>query len=104
MPGLDFQRLRTEVAMTEVLELLGFVATNGKGDQLYGPCPLHTTTEERSRRFSVNLKTGRFYCRQCGRFGNQLELWAAAKHQPIYDAALDLCGQLHREPPWIHRW
>jgi len=38
MPGLDFQRLRSEIPMTEVLELLGFVATNGSGDQLYGPC------------------------------------------------------------------
>ena len=74
MPGLDFQWLRSEIPMAEVLELLGFVATNGSGDQLYGPCPLHVTTKERSRRFSVNLKTGRFYCRECRRFGNQLEL------------------------------
>jgi len=104
MPGLDFQWLRSEIPMAEVLELLGFVATNGSGDQLYGPCPLHVTTKERSRRFSVNLKTGRFYCRECRRFGNQLQLWAAARHLPIYDAALDLCGRLHREPPWIQRW
>ncbi len=104
MPGLDFQRLRSEIPMAEVLELLGFVATNGRGHQLYGPCPLHIAKEQRSRRFSVNLKTGRFYCRECRRFGNQLELWAAARRLPIYDAAVDLCARLHREPPWIHRW
>jgi len=65
MPGLDFQRLRCEIPMAEVLELLGFVATNGRG---------------------------RFYCRECRRFGNQLELWAAARRLPIYDAAVDLFG------------
>ena len=50
MPGLDFQRLRSEITMAEVLELLGFVATNGSGDQLYGPCPLHTVSGERQLR------------------------------------------------------
>src|SRR5437016_8970636 len=97
MPGLDFERLRTEVPMREVLNLLGFVATNGRGDQLYGPCPLRPPKSERSRRreryFSVNLKAGRFYCRDCGELGNQLELWAAATKQPIYEAALDLCSR-----------
>ena len=105
MPGIDYQRLRTDVSMGDVLELLGFAATNGSRDQRYGPCPLNpTTTKTRDRRFSVNLKTGRFYCRECGRSGNQLELWAAATKLPLYDAAVDLCNRLHREPPWILRW
>lgn len=89
--------------MREVLDLLHFVAVSGQGDQLYGLCPLHPT-EERSRCFSVNLKTARFFCHRCGQYGNQLELWAQATKQPFYDAALDLCRQLSKEPPWIHRW
>ena len=36
MPGLDFQRLRSEISMREVLDLLQFVCVNGRGDQLYG--------------------------------------------------------------------
>ena len=104
MPGIDFQRLRAEISMREVLELLGFIATNGARDQRYGPCPIDlATAKKRDRRFSVNLKTGRFICRECGRFGDQLDLWAAATKQPIYEAAVDLCSRLHREPPWIHR-
>jgi len=105
MPGIDFRRLRTEISIGEVLELLGFIATNGSGHQRYGPCPVDpATAKNRDRRFSVNLKTGRFYCRGCGLSGNQLELWAAATKQPIYDATVDLCNRLHREPAWIHRW
>ena len=105
MPGIDFQQLRAEISMAEVLELLGFIATNGSGDQRYGPCPLNpTTAKQRDRRFSVNLRSGRFFCRECGRFGDQLDLWAAASKQPLYDAAVDLCNRLHREPPWIQHW
>jgi len=104
MPGLDFARLRSEISMREVLDLLQFVAANGGGEQVYGSCPLHEMEKERSRCFSVNLKTARFYCHQCGQHGNQLELWAAATKQPLYDAALELCERLSREPPWIHCW
>lgn len=104
MPGLDFQRLRSEISIREVLELLRFVAVNGRGDQLYGPCPLHPANTLPSRCFSVNLKTSRFYCHECGQHGNPLELWAAATNQPLYDAALDLCRQLGKQPPWITHW
>ena len=103
MPGLDFQRLRSEISIGEVLDLLGFVAVGG-GDQLYGPCPLNPAPSGRDRCFSVNLKTNRFYCHHCRQCGNQLELWAAAVQQPLYDAAVDLCQRLRKEPPWIDRW
>lgn len=51
--------------MREVLDLLHFVSVNGRADQLYGPCPLHPT-DERSRCFSVNLKTARFTVTDAG--------------------------------------
>jgi len=61
MPGIDFQQLQAEISVAEVLELLGFIATNGSGDQRYGPCPLNSTTaKQRDRRFSVDLRSGRF--------------------------------------------
>lgn len=104
MPGLDFDRLRSEISITQVLDLLGFAASGGKGDQLYGPCPLHEESSGKSRCFSVNIRLNRYRCHKCGFFGNQLELWAAVKRTALYDAAVDLCEQLHVEPPWIHRW
>jgi transposase InsO family protein len=104
MPGVDFQVLRSEVAMSQVLEQLGFEPTSRSGDQLHGPCPVHGSKSNRSRAFSVNVRTGRYYCHKCPSHGNQLELWAAARQLPIHEAAVDLCRALGREVPWIKRW
>ena len=40
MPGIDFDRLRAEITMQQVLQLLGFEPTRCRGDQWYGRCPL----------------------------------------------------------------
>jgi hypothetical protein len=61
MPGIDFNRLRTEIAMEQVLNLLGFAPTHRRGYQWHGYCPLH-------------------------------------------QSAINLCHELGREVPWIHRW
>jgi hypothetical protein len=39
MPGVDYNKLRSEIAIADVLTLLGFVATDRRDDQLHGPCP-----------------------------------------------------------------
>jgi DNA primase len=90
MPGIDFDVLRAEVTMGQVLEQLGFQATTQTGSQMHGPCPLHGSTSKRSRSFSVNVDIGRYYCHKCESRGNQLELWAAANRLPLYEAAIDL--------------
>jgi DNA primase len=104
MPGVDFNALRTEITMEDVLSQLGFQPTSRSADQLHGPCPVHGSTSPGSRTFSVNLTNGRYYCHKCHSRGNHLELWAAVQKLPLYDAALDLCRTLNREVPWIHRW
>jgi DNA primase len=104
MPGVDFSVLRREITMQQVLDLLDFQATSHSGDQLHGPCPVHGSTSAGSRVFSVNLSRGRYYCHKCESQGNQLELWSAVRKLPLYDAAVDLCGILGREVPWIERW
>jgi len=104
MPGVDFNVLRAEITMEQVLTLLGFQASARSGKQWYGRCPLHGPASRRSRGFSVNLATGRYYCHGCRSHGNQLELWAAAIKQPLHQAAIDLCHRLGREVPWIRRW
>ena len=43
MPGIDFDRLRREISMEQVLVLLGFEPTRRTSDQWYGACPLHGT-------------------------------------------------------------
>lgn len=104
MPGIDFNRLRAEITMEHVLNLLGFEPTGRSGQQWYGRCPLHESPSERSRSFSVNVVLGRYYCHRCHSRGNPLELWAAATGQPLHRAAINLCGRLGREVPWIQRW
>ena len=104
MPGIDFDRLRREVPMEDVLHLIGFQPCQTTGDQGYGGCPLHGSTADRARHFSVNVARRRYDCHKCRRYGNQLELWAAYIQKPLHPAMIDLCHALGREVPWIHRW
>lgn len=104
MPGIDFQRLRDEIPIEDVLRLLAFAPVQRSGDQWYGPCPLSACTSRRRRIFSVNVAVGRYHCHGCGSYGHSIELWAAATGMSLHPAAIDLCRVLGREVPWIHRW
>jgi DNA primase len=104
VPGVDFDRVRTEITMEEVLNLLGFQPSKRSGPQWYGGCPLHGSTSKRRRSFSVNVAIGRYYCHRCHSHGNQLELWAAATTLPLHQAAIDLCRRLGRDVPWVRGW
>ena len=104
MAGVDFNVLRDEIKMEQVLDLLNFAHVGRSGNQLRGPCPVHGSSKPSSRTFSVNLDTGRYYCHKCQSKGNQLELWAAVHGLSIYEAAIDLCRALGRSVPQINRW
>ena len=104
MPGVDFNALRAEITMEQVLSLLGFRPSRRAGAQWYGVCPLHPAISRHSRSFSVNVVRARYYCHACHSHGNPLELWAAATKLPVHQAAIDLCRRLGREVPWIRRW
>lgn len=101
MPGVRFQEVRSLVSMTQVLELLGFVAQKTSGEEVRGACPVHGSTSPRSRSFSANVKKRVYRCFRCGSAGNQLELYAAATHQSLYAAAVDLCQRVGCPVPWI---
>lgn len=107
MPGIDFRQLRTSVSMSDVLDLLGFVAWRQTEAQVRGLCPLHGSaatagTDHKHRTFSANLQHHIFRCFKCGAQGNQLDLWAQASRQALYQAALDLCARLHKDVPWLN--
>jgi DNA primase len=104
VPGVDLDRLRTEITMEQVLELLGFQPSKRSAVQWYGRCPLHESTSRHRRSFSVNVASGRYYCHGCHSHGNPLELWAAATKLPLHHAAIDLCHRLGRDVPWVRRW
>jgi DNA primase len=103
VPGIDFDRVRTEITMEQVLSLLRFQPSTRSGVQWYGSCPLHELTSGRVRSFSVNVAIGRYFCHRCGSRGNQLDLWVAATKTPLHQAAIDLCRRLGRDVPWIRR-
>ena len=104
MPGVDFNLLRDQIQMQDVLNRLGFRPSRSTGTQLRGPCPVHKSHSEHSRSFAVNLTQGRFYCHRCHIHGNVIELWAAVHQQTLVQAAIDLCNSLGPEVPWIRRW
>ena len=92
MPGIDFNRLRAEITMEQVLKHLGFEPSSRSGRPMaraLSRARIHVWP--RSRTFSVNLAHRRYYCHKCHSQGNQLELWAAVTQLPIYEAAIDLC-------------
>jgi len=93
-PAIDFTAVRAAITIAQVLALLGFTPRSDHAGQQRGPCPLHGSTRGTACCFSVNTTAHTFHCFKCGRSGNALDLWAAAKRLPIYDAALDLCRRL----------
>src|SRR3972149_4542840 len=83
--GVDYRALREAVTIAQVLELIGWTPVARRGRQSRGSCPMHKSSSERSRSFSVNLATNVFQCFGCGGGGNQLDLLAAVTGLPIYE-------------------
>jgi hypothetical protein len=99
--GVDFQSMRSQTSIQQVLDLLEFDPVEARGDQVRGACPVHGSTSPSSRSFSANLAKNTFRCFKCQAQGNHLDLWAAATSQKLYDAAVDLCRRIHIELPRI---
>jgi DNA primase len=98
---LDYRQIRQQVSIQEVLTLIGWTPSARRGAQLRGPCPLHKSTQPRSRVFSVNIERHIFRCFKCGAKGNQLDLWSEITGLPLYAAAVDLCDRLGIAPPHL---
>jgi DNA primase len=98
MPGVNFTKVRAQISIAQVLELLSFSPLSRQHDQLRGPCPIHNAGVT-SRSFSVNLTKNAYRCFRCGSAGNQLDLWAAATKQNLHQAALSLCERVNVETP-----
>jgi DNA primase len=99
MPGIDYREARARVRLAEVLELVGFEARSGFGEQLRGPCPVHQSRTPTSRSFAAHLGKGMWHCFRCGAGGNVLDLWVAVIKLPFYAAVIDLYTRRGREVP-----
>lgn len=100
MPGIDYYRLRQQITMREVSELIGFRATRRRGPQLRGPCPVPGCRGTSDRSFSVHLARHTYHCFACHSHGNTLDLWATVRGLSLHRAALELCQLLNLDPPW----
>jgi CHC2 zinc finger len=103
MPGVDFESVRREITIEQVLNLLGFEPVQRSGMQGYGHCPLHESRSECRRIFSMNVALGRYSCHRCRSHGSPLELWATATKLRVHQAAVDLCQRLGRAIERIRR-
>ena len=99
MPGIDFTRLRRQLSLAQVLDLIGFTPVTRQGPQVRGPCPVHGSSSRRSRSFAGHLERHCWQCFRCGAHGNALDLYLAATKQPVYAGALDLCRRLQIPVP-----
>jgi len=104
MPGIDYDQLREEIRIEDVLRLIRYEPNLRRGDQWYGYCPFHDSTAKQRTVFAINLAGSCYYCHKCKQSGNQLELWATVIKMPLHSATIELCKQLGKEIPWIYRW
>ena len=91
--SVDYAYLRSQVTIEQVLRHINHnEKLRGAATQRRGPCPIHKSTRENSKSFSVNLTKNVFQCfnKTCAAKGNVLDLWAAIQGQTIHQAALDL--------------
>lgn len=99
MPGIDYRELRRQITMREVLDLIGFQPICQRGPQLRGPCPIPDCRSASDRSLSVHLARQVYHCFACRSHGNALDLWAAVRGLPTYEAALNLCQVTKLTPP-----
>lgn len=97
---IDYRQARADVQLAEVLALAGFAASERRGDQVRGPCPVHGSRSANSRSFSAHVGKQVWHCFRCGAGGNALDLWQALTKLPLYAAVIDLYARLGREVPW----
>lgn len=94
MPSIDFDAIKREISLSEVLDLIGWKPIWSQSGQHRGPCPLHASNNVRSRSMSVNGDG--WYCHKCKTGGDQLRLWAMVKGIELVPATIDLCKALNR--------
>ena len=100
MPGIDFNRLRHEITMEQVLDLLGFECRSTSSEINGTDTARCTKSEAKHRRaFSVNVCEGCYYCHKCRSRGDQFTLWTEANKMPLHPATIDLCHQLGTRSP-----
>lgn len=98
MPYIDYRALRDQLRIDRVLYEIGYRATRVTPTTAYGPCPLRCCSAVGTRFYrrccSINFVENIWFCHECKRGGNALDLFARAKNMTPYYAAQELCRLL----------
>ncbi len=92
MPKIDYAELRSRLRIIDVLTPIGWQSTQGRGEQLRGPCPL-CGGPEAAPSFSVNTGRNIYRCFRCGSQGNVIDFWMSYSKLPIHEAAQELMAR-----------
>jgi len=101
MPSIDFKAVKLQISLRQVLNLIGWKPATIEGFEKRGPCPIHGSSNPRSRSFAVFMDG--FSCFSCKQNGDQLRLYSLVRRLSIYAATVELCGRLCVEVPYIGR-
>ena len=95
MPKIDYAELRSRLRILDVLAQIGWQSTQGRGEQLRGPCPFCGGPEV-APSFSVNTRRNIYRCFRCGSQGNIIDFWMSYSKLPIHEAAQELMARTSR--------
>ncbi|QDV81052.1 DNA primase (plasmid) [Planctomycetes bacterium K2D] len=102
---IDFQTLKAQVSLLDVLGLLKWRVVKERGSELRGPCPVHGSSSPTSTIFAANPEKNAWKCHKCEAGGNQLDLaahyFSLPKEQSVR-VAVALCQELGREIPRLY--
>ena len=94
---IDYGDLKHRIRLVTLLERIGWTSTEGRGEQLRGPCPLPacrsksvSATKAQTRSFSVHAGKNVYQCFGCGSRGNVLDFWQAYQGKPLRESAIEL--------------
>jgi hypothetical protein len=97
---IDYRELKKRIRLSQLLDHIGWKNTEGRGDQLRGPCPLpscssststsHAGSSGKHREFSVNNASNVYRCFRCSAAGNALDFWKTYRNTTLQAAAIEL--------------
>ena len=94
---IDYEELKHRIRLLELLTSIGWTNTEGRGEQLRGPCPLpacsaKAASASNSQKRSLSVHTGKnvYQCFSCGSRGNVLDFWQAYRGIPREESAIEL--------------
>ena len=103
---VDYGELKRRIRLAELLASIGWASTEGRGEQLRGPCPLpacnphaESGSKTTAGSFSVHASKNVYCCFRCGCRGNVLDFWSSYRQQTLRESALELNAYIESSKP-----